>query len=256
MVASGGNGEHATVEEDHGWTLTVLGGFELRREDVEVRLPRGCQRLVGLLALKERPLPRSLVTTLLWADTSPRQASASLRSTLWRLGRRGSGLLGASTTSLSIGHGVAVDLKDARVTAHRALSGELTTEAETDLRPLTEDVLPGWYDDWAIVERERFRQLRLHALEALCRSLASAGRFAPAIEAGMTAVAEEPLRESAHRALIQTFISVGNRSAAIRQFEVLRGILWQELGVEPSDQSTALWRSITPTVRTGDSAAE
>ncbi len=256
MGGSGAIGERPAVAEGHGWALTVLGGFELRREDVEVRLPRGCQRLVGLLALKEQPLPRSLIATVLWADASATQAAASLRSTLWRLGRSGPGLVGVSTSSVWIGSGVAVDLRDARVTAHRALSGELATGAEMDLRPLTEDVLPGWYDDWAIIERERFRQLRLHALEALCRSLASAGRFAPAIETGMTAVAEEPLRESAHRALIQTFVSAGNRSAAIRQFEVLRRLLWKELGVEPSDQSTALWRSITPTVRTGQPVAE
>ena len=33
------------------------------------------------------------------------------------------------------------------------------------------DLLPGWYDDWALIERERFRQRVLHALEALSRQL-------------------------------------------------------------------------------------
>ena len=38
------------------------------------------------------------------------------------------------------------------------------------------ELLPDWYDDWVLLERERFRQLRLHALDALCDDLTRAGR--------------------------------------------------------------------------------
>ena len=74
------------------------------------------------------------------------------------------------------------------------------------------ELLPHWYDDWVVIERERFRQLRLHALDALCESLAAAGRYAAAVEAGRASVAAEPLRESAHRLLIQAHLAEGNRA--------------------------------------------
>ena len=59
------------------------------------------------------------------------------------------------------------------------------------------DFLPGWYDDWALMERERIRQRLLHALEAVSRRLARAGDYAGAVEAAMLAISAEPLRESA-----------------------------------------------------------
>ena len=42
------------------------------------------------------------------------------------------------------------------------------------------------------MERERFHQLRLHALEALCDRLTTAGRYGEAIDAGLAAVTAEP----------------------------------------------------------------
>jgi DNA-binding SARP family transcriptional activator len=68
-----------------------------------------------------------------------------------------------------------------------------------------------------LVERERFRQLRLHALEALCRRLTGDGLHAEAVDAGIAAIAAEPLRESAHRALMSAHVAEGNRGEAMRQ---------------------------------------
>jgi hypothetical protein len=69
------------------------------------------------------------------------------------------------------------------------------------------ELLPGWYDDWVLLEREPLRQRVLHGLEALSRHLVRAGRFAEAVEAAMVAVAVEPLRESAQRALVTAHLA-------------------------------------------------
>ena len=74
------------------------------------------------------------------------------------------------------------------------------------------DLLPDWYDDWLFLERERLGRLRVHALEALCRRFLDAGFPARAIDLALTAVSVEPLRESAHRALISTHLAEGNVS--------------------------------------------
>ena len=85
-----------------------------------------------------------------------------------------------------------------------------------------------------VLERERFRQLRLHALEALCRRLTQAGRFGAAVQAGLAAVAGEPLRESAHRTLIQAHLAEGNPGEAVRQYHLYRRLLAGEFAIEPS----------------------
>jgi DNA-binding SARP family transcriptional activator len=47
---------------------------------------------------------------------------------------------------------------------------------------LAKDLLPGWDEDWLQLERERHRQLRIHALEALSQRLTSGGQYAAAID--------------------------------------------------------------------------
>ena len=100
---------------------------------------------------------------------------------------------------------------------------------------LAHDLLPACYDDWILVECERFHQLRLHALEALCERLTAAERYGEAIDAGLAAVCGEPLRESAHRALIKAHLAEGNYAEAGRQYELCRRILRDELGIVPSE---------------------
>jgi DNA-binding SARP family transcriptional activator len=96
------------------------------------------------------------------------------------------------------------------------------------------ELLPDWYDEWLLGERERLWQLRLHALEDAARQLIANGAYARAIDAGLRAIATEPLRESAHELVITAHIAEGNTYEACRQFERLVTVLHDEIGVEPS----------------------
>jgi DNA-binding SARP family transcriptional activator len=109
------------------------------------------------------------------------------------------------------------------------------------------ELLTGWYDDWVLVERERIRQLRLHALESLALTLAGQRRFALGLEAALAAVRAEPLRESAHRTVIQVHVLEGNVVEALRQAEHCRRLLRDELGLEPS----SLLAAVLPTCVAG-----
>ena len=105
------------------------------------------------------------------------------------------------------------------------------------------DLLPGWYDDWVIFERERIRQRLLHALEALSRRLVEVNRCAEAIDAAISAVSADPLRESANRVLIEAHLAEGNLVEARRTYERYRDSVRRELGVEPGEQMTSLVRA-------------
>ena len=111
---------------------------------------------------------------------------------------------------------------------------------------LSGDLLPDWYDDWLEDEREGLRQTRLYALEALARGLSASGHCADAIQAALAAIRLEPLRETAHRTLIEIHLAEGNWSEACRQFWRCRRLLREELGVEPSESMRLLLEKTAP----------
>jgi DNA-binding SARP family transcriptional activator len=209
---------------EHGVRLTLLGGFALRLGPSPVMLATGPQRVIAFIALHARPLRRGYVFGSLWPDAPEHRAAASLRSAIWRIQTRAP-LLAASGDQLRLDEHVRVDFREA--------SGD---PMEIDRSLLALDLLPGWYDDWVLIERERWRQVRLRALEARCEALALAGRFGDALEVGLEALATDPLRESAHRALVRVHLAEGNVGEARRQYRLCERLLRQELGVAPSAQ--------------------
>jgi DNA-binding SARP family transcriptional activator len=203
----------------------------------EVPLPGSAQRLVAFVALHERPVLRPYAAGTLWLDWPETRAAGNLRSALWRIQRHAPELVSADSHMLRLGRCVRVDLREAETLARAELAGDSTgAEPET----LALDLLPDWYDDWVLLERERFRQLRLRALESRCDRLTAAGRLDEALEAGLLAVSGEPLRESAHRALVRLHLEEGNAAEALRQFRLCRRLLLEQLGVEPSPRMLEL----------------
>ena len=217
--------------------LRLLAGFRVDVGGEEVPLPGSAQRVVAFLALHERPVLRPYVAGTLWLDWPDTRAAGNLRSALWRIQRQAPGLVEADGHKLQLEPCVRVDLREAEKFARSELA---RSPSEIAPQALALDLLPDWYDDWVLLERERFRQLRLRALESRCTRLTAAGRFDEALEAGMLALAGEPLRESAHRVLIGVHLGEGNAAEALRQFRLCRRLLLQQLGVEPSPRMLEL----------------
>jgi DNA-binding SARP family transcriptional activator len=219
--------------------IGLLGGFVLRRGHDVLHVGLTAQRLAAVLALHRRPLQRLFVAGLLWADSPESHAYSSLRTALWRLRRSGVDVVDTANGQITLSASVDVDVDAATARARRVLAGDARTH---DLEAICGegDLLPDWYDDWIVIERERLRQLRLHALESLCASEAARGRFGHAAEAGLAAVACEPLRESAHRAVIAAHLAEDNHVEAVRQYRLFRELLTRHVGVEPSPQMRRL----------------
>jgi DNA-binding SARP family transcriptional activator len=226
--------------------VNLLQGFQLVSDGRELMLPMNAQRLIAFLALRERPTPRLHVAGTLWTDTLEQRSSGSLRSALWRVGLAAPGLVLASKTSLELSPDVCVDARDALKWGTRVVSGLPDAGVlGVDRRLLGGDLLPDWYDEWIVLERERLHQLRLHALERLCVCLTRTGRFAEAVQCGLEVMHAEPLRESSRRVLIQAHLAEGNRSEALREFRSYHQLLKEQLGVEPTPQLTELIQNLT-----------
>jgi DNA-binding SARP family transcriptional activator len=154
--------------------LRLLAGFGVEVEGEEVALPGSAQRVVAFVALHERPVLRPYVAGTLWLDWPETRAAGNLRSALWRIQQHAPELVAADPHMLRLAPGVRVDLREAETLAHSELASSSSGIAQ---QPLALDLLPDWYEDWVLLERERFRQLRLRALECRCTRLTAAGRL-------------------------------------------------------------------------------
>jgi DNA-binding SARP family transcriptional activator len=201
------------------------------------------QRVLALLALRWALLTRATLAGTLWGDIPERRAQANLRNAVWRIRLTSDALLRCTRNAVGLNTALALDLHQAQRSARMMLNGDL---AELDDESLGHDLLPSWDEEWLVFERERQRQLRMHALEALSDSLCRLGRYPEAITAALTAVRAEPLRESAQRALISAHLGEGNASEAVRQLDGYRKLLDGELGLAPSDQLVTLVRDGCP----------
>jgi DNA-binding SARP family transcriptional activator len=215
---------------DDGVRLRLVGEFELSGPDRAVPVGPATQRLLAYLALSGRAVRRSVVAGTLGADSAEPQAAARLRSALWRVPRPcGIPLVDADGDRLRLAPAVRVDYRETERAGDHA-----------DVDSLREDLLPDWDDDWVVVERERYRQSRLHALEDLSARLRRAGDHGASLHAGLLAVGSEPLRESAHRQVVATHLAEGNPAEALRQYETFRRLLRTELGLPPSPAIRAM----------------
>jgi DNA-binding SARP family transcriptional activator len=226
-----------------GLRVLLLGRFGLAAGVARVALAPASQRLLAYVALAGRAVRRDLAAGALWPTVRERHAHGSLRAALARLAARAPGVLLADGPDVALVAGVGVDLHDVQLTARRLLAdpgavGPKRAAAAT--AGLSVELLPGWYEDWALIEAENWRQLRLHALEAAAGVLADAGRFGEAVGAAQAAVDADPLRESPHAALIAVHLREGNQSEALREFERYRERLRGEFGLEPTPRLRAL----------------
>lgn len=217
-----------------GIRIEVLDGCVVGRGEDRLTVPLACQRLVAYLALQTRPVSRSDVASRLWYENPRSSTQACLRSALWRLRDvcGGCDLVEATRTHLSLNPDVPVDLR-AQVTMARDMLTSPAGVADLDLHLLQGELLPGWHDEWVLVERDRLRQLRLHAIEAFARHLTTLGRHGAAVEATFAVIRADPLRETAHQILIETYLAEGNRVDAMRHYEQYKRLLERKLGLRP-----------------------
>lgn len=208
-------------------------------------VPEGCKRLLAFVALQHGRVDRRQAAGSLWPDGPETRASGNLRSALWRLRGAGIDVLESDKVSIYLRERTTTDLDALCEWADRLLAG---TADEADLQvpawtSTVAELLPGWYDDWVVFERERIRQWMLHALEILSRLLSAAGRHGEAVDAAMDAVSVEPLRESAHRVLAEAHVAEGNVVEARTAFRRFQDLARRELGIEPSAAFTTWLRS-------------
>ena len=219
--------------------LLLLGGFRLLHDGRPVVVPRGLQRGLALIGLR-RGATRAMLAGLLWPEVSEERALSSLRTALWRLRRDPFCPVVTVGDTVRLHPVVDLDVDELTRIAARVNQGGDPRPAGAVLAAGRHDLLPGWYDDWVLVERERLRRLRLHLLDELARAHLRAGEHGEALQAALEAMAADPLRETPHRLVVETHLAEGNAYEALHAFSGYRDLLLRELQLEPSAAMCAL----------------
>jgi len=229
--------------------LALLGGFECLCAGTRVALPLGAQRLVALLALDKHGMRRATAGELLWPDSTRGRAAANLRSALWRGKRVGDmTVIDCAGPRLRLASAVSVDLHELSFRVRDIANPTYHVPAINGWRGLVDDLtrelLPDWSEDWLLYERERWDQLRIHALEGIGQQLKSEAYYLAALQTALATITIEPTRETAHRLLIEVYIAEGNFASALKHYQRYRRQLQRELGLAPSQQMDQLVRPL------------
>jgi len=221
--------------------LRLLGGFELSGAG-EVVPRRMVRELIAVLALASPSgCRREDLMTMQWADRGPEQARASLRQALTELRH----LLGPDSI-VAGDEKVALDRSrvsvDVQAFERLVAAGDLERAAALYAGPLLDGVshTGGGFADWLLIERTRLGELAARVLSGLLERQTGEAAIATA----QRLVQFEPLREDAHRALMRLHAAQGNRSLALRQYQMCRDTLQRELALAPEPETEALFREL------------
>jgi DNA-binding SARP family transcriptional activator len=213
----------------------LTDGFQLIVGGHGVAIPRSVERVLAYLALTERSVSRAKLAETLWFDIPEQRATNCLRTVLWRLSRTCDHLVSANRSRVWLSSQVKVDLAELSDLAERLIR-DPTGDDLHSVSLLVEhaDLLPDWDDRWVVADRERFRMLRLAALEHAASALIERRCLGDALIAALAAASSEPLRESCRRLVVEAHVRKGNVAEALRTYDEYRTVLWHELHLEPS----------------------
>jgi DNA-binding SARP family transcriptional activator len=245
--------------------VSLLGRFDLTCDDQPVAPLEGAkaQELLSYLVLHAgRAHSREVLAALLWGDALTSQSRKYLRQTLWQLqavlepfaANGAPPLLNVETdwvrlnTDADFWSDVGAFNQACKLVSGetgRDFTPEVARTVEAAVELYQADLLEGWYaQEWCLVERERFRMLYLGLLDKLMAYSEANGAFEAGIEYGTRLLRQDYARERTHRQLMRLHYLAGDRSAALHQFTRCREVLRQQLDIEPSQRTMALYRQI------------
>jgi predicted ATPase/DNA-binding SARP family transcriptional activator len=228
--------------------VRLLGSFQLKFGKKRVDLSsRSAQSLFAFLILNAgTSYRREKLAGQLWPDSTEESARDYLRHALWRIRKA---LQSASSASYLHADDLTIWFDAA---AHYWLDAaallKVTEEASADelvtvLSAYSGELLPGFYDEWVVLEREHLQAIYERKMGYLLTELEQAGRWAEVLEWGERWIALGQKPESAYRALMSAHAASGNKSKVAVVYQRCVQAM-QEFGFEPSAQTRELYENL------------
>jgi len=208
---------------------------------------RKATALLAYLAVEGGVHNRDSLAELLWPDYATDRGRAALRRTLSTLrSALGGRWVSVARDSVSLDGGE-LDVNE----FHRlAASGELA-DLEQAAALHRGVFLAGFglrdssvFDDWQSFRAASLARELGGVLDRLADGCAAGGDAVRAVEHARRRLALDPLNETAHRRLIVLYGTSGERAAALTQYRDCVRILHRELGVSPTEETTAAYHAV------------
>ncbi len=215
------------------WELELLGGWQLSSDGRAVEMGSRQQRVIAAIAVLGAK-PRPALAGLLWPESPESKASGNLRAALHIISRNCPQLLCLQYGNVGLEPHVTVDHAElmAHLQAMADADGEVSAHGVDMVQ--SAELLPGWYEDWVLFERERLRQRQQRTLASLAGLCLQEGDADRALKAANAAAAIEPLCEISEGLVISALLHSGNQALALRSYHAFRDLLWTEMGILPS----------------------
>ena len=233
-------------------SVKTLGVLTFRNEQGEVRLPgRKAMALLVYLGLSTRAgRSREHLAGVFWSRSADEQSRASLRQTLSSLRKA----LGSQADILIVdGETVAVDQARLAIDAlefERLAKSEELADLERAAIICEGSFLEGFslreegFEEWLGFTRQQYREVSLGLFERLARRYREQSDYETALAHAQQLLILDPLHEPTHRLLMELFTRLGRREQALLQYGECERMLHKEFGVEPSADTSALYREI------------
>ncbi|NJO07651.1 MAG: hypothetical protein HC876_20220, partial [Chloroflexaceae bacterium] len=252
--------------------ITTLGSLTIVLDDTlltRFESDKARALLVYLAIENTHPHRRERLLTLFWPELSDQPARKNLSRTLYRLrqtlkeGTTASTFfhIDRHTLQLNPASPCWIDVQAFREPLHQATQIDEPARSLALLQHAAElyqgDFLAGVslvdseeFETWALHLRNDMHSRALVLFEQLVIQCRTQGQDQAAQLYAQRLVALDPLREASHRLLMQTFAAIGDRTAALQQYEMCCSLLQQELGLQPEPATTALYEQIRHGTRT------
>lgn len=228
----------------------------------EISIPPSARALLAYLLLQpHRFYAREILFDICWGDRPENQARDCLNTALWRLRRalekdtisKGTYLVTTQAGEVGFNWGCEhwLDLESFDVCTRKflgltgdGLAPEHVQAVEAVLPMYEGDLLEGFYEDWALRERERLRLVYLDCLERLMRYHHKRGAYEQSLHLGRSILRLDPLREDIHREIMRLYLQTGQRTLSVNQYKICSEILAAELGISPMPETETLLAQI------------
>lgn len=238
--------------------IRLLGQFEVRLEGQPVAIPsRAAQSLLAYLVLNPRTAHRrERLAGLLAPEAAEPDARRVLRQALWHL-RKALGTRGSTRQEFIHADDITIAF-DANADYWldvAILDRKVGEEASADhlmkaVAAYGGELLPGFYDEWLVPERERLQALFEHRMARLLERLIAEQRWPEVLEWAERWVGLGQAPEPAYRALMRAHHAQGDLSSVNAAYRRCLEALHRELGVEPSEETRRLYDQLTQKGRT------
>lgn len=260
VTPEGSNREHNRTNVDcvsrRSVQIELLGGFSLGSGAQTISsLPRTTTSLLSYLVVhRSRAQTRDLLAGRFWSDLPDDKARKRLSNALWQMRKALadadlSDFVVASAGSVKISSEFDVEVDSERFeqeldrieeVVRRGRNIGIADDLSEVLEQFPGEFLEGFYDDWIDDERSRVADRYESGLQQLARLYKARTDYESALRALRLLLAHDPLKEENHREVMRTCAMLGDGASAERYYENCRKILWNELKVEPSEETKIL----------------